>query len=128
MSRLNVPLSDTQLLKFESIKTILEAEREITPTDLDCIAMLVLNIAIMEEALKDIAVNGVTIVSHTAHGIVSKTNPANEVFNRTNSMIKGYMTELLMSPKSKASLLTKKDPVPVETEEDPLIALLKKRG
>ncbi|EHM6953361.1 P27 family phage terminase small subunit [Vibrio parahaemolyticus] len=125
--QLNLPLEPNEILKFDAIKTMLEAEREIKPSDLDLIALLVINMTMIEKALDDLRVNGVTITSTTAHGIVVKNNPANEVFSKANVAVRACMEQLLMTPKSKAVLM-KNVVEKKEEQEDPLLALIKERN
>lgn len=125
--KIHIPLTDDELVTFKSIKEILEAEREIKPSDLDLISLLVVNLSMMEHALDDIRANGVTITSHTAHGLVSKSNSANEVFSKANIAIRGCMEQLLMTPKAKAAIIKKEAPKEEKEDDDPLMALLKKR-
>ncbi|WP_028022228.1 P27 family phage terminase small subunit [Enterovibrio calviensis] len=122
-SAIQLPPKDLQ--KYTSIKNMLEAERALQPSDLDAIALMVLNMGIMNDALVSIRTDGVVLVSVTAHGQVHKSNPANEVFARANVAVKGLMEQLLMTPKAKALIGSIAEKV---EEEDPLTAALKARS
>lgn len=124
---LSVPLTDVEELKYNRIKTMLEAEREIKPSDLDLIALLVVNLSMMEHAINDLRAHGVTIITHTAYGQVVKNNPSNEVFSKANVAVRACMEQLLMTPKSKAVVLRKEETKP-EEEVDPLTEMLKARA
>lgn len=123
---LSVPLTDKQELKYERIKTMLEAEREIKPSDCDLIALLVVNLSMMEAAMNDLQAHGVTIVTHSAYGQVIKNNPSNEVFSKANVAVRACMEQLLMTPKAKAVVLKKEEPKQ-EQDDDPIAQLIKQR-
>lgn len=123
-----MPLSKAEIKKYKVVKKMLEAERTLKPSDLDCIAALVIQTTILEEALASIRAHGSVLVSTTAHGVVHKANPSNEIAAKANNAIKAYMVELLMTPKSKASIGSIVEEV---EEDDPLtkaLAARSKRG
>lgn len=124
---LNVPLLDEEYEKFLKIKSTLEAEREVAPSDYDAIAMLVINMTLLNSALASLHLDGAIIYSTSKYGTVPKSNPAGEIFAKANVAIKAYFDALLMSPKAKAQL--NKALVEKEVEEDdPLTAALKARA
>lgn len=127
MSKTHIKMNDVQLEIFKSLKSMLEAERELKPSDFDAIALLAVNMHILDEACKSIDVEGVMIVSHTAYGEVVKANPATALMQQCQQSIRALFGELLMSPKSKM-MVTKEISKKVEEEEDPIAALIKKRG
>ncbi|MGL4843826.1 MAG: P27 family phage terminase small subunit [Aeromonas veronii] len=122
----NIKLTDSQMEVFKSIKSILEAEREIKPSDLDAIALLAVNMSVLDECLNSLDVDGVMIASHTQYGQVVKSNPAAALMQTCQQSIRALMTELLMTPKSKA--MVAKDLGEKVEEEDPLAAALKARA
>ncbi len=126
--KLNIPLTDEEYSKFLFIKETLEAEREISPSDLDAIAMLVINMSMLITALNSLRVDGVIIYSTSKYGQdIPKSNPASEIFAKSNVAIKSYFDALLMSPKAKAQINKALIEKEVE-EEDPLTAALKARA
>lgn len=127
MSQTHIKMNDVQLATFKQLKTMLESERELKPSDYDAIALLAVNMQIMDEACKSIDVEGVMIVSHTQYGEVVKANPATALMQQCQQSIRALFGELLMTPKSKM-LVTKEISKKVEEEEDPIAALIKKRG
>lgn len=124
---LNVPLSDKQYKMFTSIKDIIENEREVSPTDFDAIGMLCINISLLEDALKSINEDGAVIYSTSKYGTVPKSNPSNEIAFKANVAIKGYLEQLLLTPKSRAAISKSMNEKP-EEEEDPLTLALKQRA
>lgn len=102
--QLNIPLLDGEYKKFLDIKNTIEAEREVSPSDLDAIAMLVVNITLLNSALDSLHKDGAIVISTSKYGNVPKSNPAGELFAKANVAIKAYFDALLMTPKSKAQL------------------------
>ncbi len=122
----HIKLTDEQTRIFLSIKKVLEAEREIKPSDLDAIALLAVNMYVLDEALKSLECDGVMIISHTQYGQVTKSNPASQLMQQCQQSIRSLMTELLMTPKAKAMVV--KDIGEKVEEDDPLAAALKARA
>lgn len=125
--RTHIKMNDLQLETFKQLKTMLESERELKPSDYDAIALLAVNMYILDEACKSIDVEGVMIVSHTQYGEVVKANPATALMQQCQQSIRALFGELLMTPKSKI-LVTKETSEKKEDEDDPLTAALKNRA
>lgn len=125
--QLNLPLTDDEYIKFLFIKETIELEREVSPTDYDTIALLVVNYSLMISALNSIHKDGAIIYSTSKYGTVPKTNGSCELLTKANVAIKSLLDALLMTPKSKAQL--NKALVEKEVEEDdPLTHALKARA
>ncbi|ELA9841230.1 P27 family phage terminase small subunit [Vibrio parahaemolyticus] len=122
----HVKMSEVELKTFQSIKSMLEAERELKPSDMDTVALLAVNMNILDKALATIECEGVMIISHTAYGQTTKANPAVALLHQTQQAIRALMDSLLMSPKAKASL--NKADVEKKEEDDPLTAALAARA
>ncbi|MGL4765222.1 MAG: P27 family phage terminase small subunit [Aeromonas sp.] len=122
----HIQMTQEQTDRFLSLKSILEAEREIKPSDLDAIALLAVNMSVLDEALRSIAADGATIISHTNYGQTPKSNPAVTLMQQCQQSIRALMTELLMTPKAKAMVL--KDIGAKVEEDDPLAEALKARA
>lgn len=120
-----VPLTNAQFKTYDRIKSMLEDERPLMPSDLDAIAMLVIQIDMLKAALKSIKVDGSIVYSTTQYGTVPKANPANEIAAKANTAIKGYLDALLMTPKSKLAIMDLSNDK-VDTS-DPLTAALLNR-
>lgn len=121
----HVQLTDEQLPKYHSILKMLQKERELQPSDLDAIAMLVVQMSVFHKCMNIIEVEGIITYSHTQHGQVAKANPANDMMNKAQVAIRGLMEQLLMTPKTKASIFK---PEPKREEEfDPIKEYMKKR-
>ncbi|ELH4810076.1 P27 family phage terminase small subunit [Vibrio vulnificus] len=122
----HVKMNQKEMDMFLSIKKVLEAEREIKPSDLDSIALLAVNMNILEQALNTIEAEGVMITSHTQYGMTVKANPAVALLHQTQQAMRALMDSLLMSPKAKAAI--NKNSVEKKEEDDPLTEILKKRA
>ncbi|EKD9324316.1 P27 family phage terminase small subunit [Vibrio vulnificus] len=122
----HVKMNQKEMDMFLSIKKVLEAEREIKPSDLDSIALLAVNMNILEQALNTIEAEGVMITSHTQYGMTVKANPAVALLHQTQQAMRALMDSLLMSPKAKASI--NKNAIEKKEEDDPLTEILKKRA
>ncbi|MCU8498487.1 P27 family phage terminase small subunit [Vibrio vulnificus] len=124
---LNVPLSDDQYKTFLNIKKLIESERELQPTDYEAVAMLVVNISLLRDALDSINNDGAIIYSQSRYGTTPKSNPSNEIAFKANVAIKGYLEALLLTPKSKA-LINKTLNEKPEEDDDPLTQALRQRA
>ncbi|WP_429142539.1 P27 family phage terminase small subunit [Aeromonas veronii] len=122
----HIKMSDEQTKIFLSIKQVLEAEREIKPSDLDAIALLSVNMYVLDEALKSLECDGVMIITHNGGGQVVKSNPASQLMQQCQQSIRALMTELLMTPKAKSML--REAEVEEEDDEDPIALRNRKRG
>ncbi|KJR15246.1 P27 family phage terminase small subunit [Vibrio parahaemolyticus] len=125
---LSVLLSEKEYKKFLYFKDIIELERELHPTDFDCLAMMITQMSIYEDARKSIQNDGAIIYSTSKYGQqIPKANPSNEVASKANTAIKGYLEQLLLTPKAKAAINKAMSEKP-EEEEDPLTIALKQRA
>ena len=124
--QLNIPLSDDEYKKFIFIKETIEEERELQPTDYDSIALMVVNMTVLNDALNSIREDGAIIYSETKYGRTGKGNPSNEIMFKANTQIKSLLEQLLCTPKSKASVkaIAEKEP----EELDPLTVALMNRN
>lgn len=117
-----INLTEKEQKLFLDLKEQIEAERELKPTDLQCIALLANNLSLYEYTNDLLREEGIII--HTATGI--KTSPALSARDQALKTIKHCMDSLLMTPRSKAAAkdaAMKDDRV----EDDPLMAALKAR-
>ncbi|MFL1802331.1 P27 family phage terminase small subunit [Plesiomonas shigelloides] len=125
----NILLSDDEANMFRRIKNMLSEERELKPSDMDSIAMLVLAYSMLHAAQREIDANGYMVVSHTQYGQVTKKSPALDMMKEAQLQIRSLHDALLMNPKAKA--IADKS-VSVKTEEDdaddPISRVLKKRA
>lgn len=127
MKHVHLNLTDEQEKTFTSILNALKKEREIKRTDYDAIALLVLNMTMLEQAIDAINAEGAMVVSHTQHGQVTKKNPATELAQQCQTAMRNLFVELLMTPKSRlavSALAAQGTP----EEDDPLAAALKARA
>ncbi|HHG3075750.1 TPA: P27 family phage terminase small subunit [Vibrio parahaemolyticus] len=122
----HIKMTDEQLEIFKSVKSVLEAERDIKASDLDSIALLSLMITNLEAAQASLEADGLLIYSQTQYGNVAKTNPACAEIRNCQVAIRGLMSDLLMNPKSKAAV--NKAEVEKKDEDDPLAAALLQRA
>ncbi|KFA99260.1 P27 family phage terminase small subunit [Vibrio sp. ER1A] len=126
MSKTHIKLNAVERITFLSIKEMLEKERELKPSDMDSIALLAINVNILEQATATIDAEGVMVVSHTNYGQTVKASPAIALLHQTQQAIRALMDSLLMSPKSKHQV-DKVEQIKPE-EDDPLTAALKARA
>ncbi|WP_347368016.1 P27 family phage terminase small subunit [Vibrio vulnificus] len=122
----HVKMNEKETATFLSIKKMLEAERELQPSDLDAVALLALNLNIMDQAISCIDAEGAIIISHTQYGQVPKGNPAVALLHQTQQAVRALMDSLLMTPKAKAAI--NKSEVEKKEEDDPLTKILEKRS
>ncbi|EGR0698805.1 hypothetical protein EX461_23980 [Vibrio parahaemolyticus] len=121
----HLTLSPEDEIRYESIKTMIEAERELKDSDLDAVALLAINLGILDQAVSMINAEGAMIVVHTNYGQTFKQNPAVSMMHQTQQSIRSLMDSLLMNPKAKASV--SKYEVENAEEDDPLVEILKRR-
>ena len=122
----HVTLTPEDDIRFQSIKTMLEAERELKDSDLDAVALLAVNLGILDQAVAMINAEGAMISVHTSYGQTFKQNPAVAMMHQTQQSIRSLMDALLMNPKAKASI--NKSEVEKKEEDDPLTEILKRRS
>lgn len=127
--KLSIPLSDTEYGKFLYFKNVIEAERELPASDLDCLAMLCSQISLYEAAIASIHKDGAIIYAASKYSPqgTPKANPANEVAAKAIVQIKGLLEQLLLTSKAKA-ILTKTINEKSEDEDDPLTKALLARS
>lgn len=122
----HVTLSPKDDIRYQSIKTMLEAERELKDSDLDAVALLAVNLGILDQAVDMINAEGAMIPVHTSYGQTFKQNPAVAMMHQTQQSIRSLMDSLLMNPKTKASI--NKADVEKKEKDDPLTEILKRRS
>ena len=127
MKHVHLNLTESQEKTFTSILNVLKKEREIKKTDYDAIALLVINMTMLSQAVDTINSDGAMIVSHNQHGEVIKKNPATELAQQCQTAMRHLFVELLMTPKSRlaVSAMAAQD---TPEEDDPLAAALKARA
>ena len=122
----HLTLSPEDQDRYESIKSMLELERELKDSDLDAVALLAINLGILDQAVAMINAEGAMISVHTSYGSTFKQNPAVAMLHQTQQSTRALMESLLMNPKAKAAI--NKADVEKKEEDDPLTEILKKRA
>ena len=124
--KVHLTLSPTDEVRYQSIKKMLEEERELKDSDLDAVALLAINLGILDQAVDLINAEGAMISVHTSYGQTFKQNPAVAMLHQTQQSTRALMDSLLMNPKAKAAI--NKADVEKKEEDDPLTEILKQRA
>lgn len=122
----HINMSDDARARFDSIKSILETEREIKESDVDAIALLAINLGILDQAVFAVEQEGAMIQIVTKYGATFKQNPAVSMIHQTQQSIRSLMDSLLMTPKAKAAI--NKASIEKPEEDDPLMEMMKARS
>ncbi|MGL6606606.1 P27 family phage terminase small subunit [Aeromonas hydrophila] len=112
---------------YKKYVRILKKERDLKPSDYDCIALMSEHVYIKQMAFKEMT-TGLEIQSNTKEGTTRKKTPAAAVYENASRMISRLHEQLLMTPKAKITAEKNQKPKEEEEEQDALEIALGKIG